>query len=222
MTFNLRYPGQYADKESGLFYNGFRTYIPSIGRYSQSDPIGLDGGWNRFGYVGGNALKFTDPLGLQSGATTLPFPEGGTSIPPWVLTIGGRALGVLGAALSLSGDTECTCNEGYVSIYRVVSPVEFSSIMSTQMYSIAGNPTGAEFKQFWLSPVDADWFQKASLIMDPRSTNTRIVTSKICKSKMSAGTPFTDVGHLAVSFDGASLPMVNRNAKATGGIIPYK
>jgi len=64
VKFNLRYPGQYADEESGLFYNGYRTYIPTLGRYTQADPIGLDGGWNRFGYVGANPLGFTDRRGL--------------------------------------------------------------------------------------------------------------------------------------------------------------
>ncbi|MBT2337346.1 RHS repeat protein [Variovorax paradoxus] len=64
VKFNLRYPGQYADEESGLFYNGFRTYDPRVGRYTQGDPIGLDGGWNRFGYVGGNPLSYSDPKGL--------------------------------------------------------------------------------------------------------------------------------------------------------------
>lgn len=66
VTFNLRYPGQYADSESGLFYNYFRSYNATTGRYSQPDPIGRDGGWNRFGYVEGNPLSFTDALGLQS------------------------------------------------------------------------------------------------------------------------------------------------------------
>ena len=64
VTFNLRYPGQYFDKETKLHYNYFRTYAPSTGRYTQGDPIGLDGGWNRFGYVGGNPLSYTDPSGL--------------------------------------------------------------------------------------------------------------------------------------------------------------
>ncbi|KZT16161.1 hypothetical protein A1D30_11655 [Acidovorax sp. GW101-3H11] len=64
VTFNLRYPGQYFDKETKLHYNYFRTYAPGTGRYTQGDPIGLDGGWNRFGYVGGNPLSRTDPLGL--------------------------------------------------------------------------------------------------------------------------------------------------------------
>jgi RHS repeat-associated protein len=64
VKFNLRYPGQYTDAESGLFYNGFRTYIPTVGRYTQSDPIGLAGGWNRFGYVDANPLNYADPSGL--------------------------------------------------------------------------------------------------------------------------------------------------------------
>ncbi len=65
VTFNLRYPGQYFDKETKLHYNYFRTYAPSMGRYTQGDPIGLDGGLNPYVYVDGSPLLYTDPFGLE-------------------------------------------------------------------------------------------------------------------------------------------------------------
>jgi len=63
-TLNLRFPGQYHDAESGLHYNYHRTYDPSMGRYIQSDPIGLMGGVNTFAYASGSPLIMMDLLGL--------------------------------------------------------------------------------------------------------------------------------------------------------------
>ncbi len=72
--YNSRYPGQYYDRETGLHYNIHRDYDPSTGRYVEADPIGLEGGLNLYGYVGGNPLSYTDPLGLaQIGSRPLDF-----------------------------------------------------------------------------------------------------------------------------------------------------
>ena len=87
---NLRFPGQYFDRESNLHYNYFRDYDPSIGRYIEADPIGIlrdysdpqlqmaiqmrvldktkfSGGMlnHLYGYVGGHPLIFFDPFGLR-------------------------------------------------------------------------------------------------------------------------------------------------------------
>lgn len=89
-SINLRYPGQYFDAESNLHYNGFRTYNPSVGRYTQGDPIGLDGDWNRYGYVSGNPLRYTDPKGLCPVCLAGPL-------------LGGVTLGDLGIGAAITG-----------------------------------------------------------------------------------------------------------------------
>lgn len=66
--YNLRFPGQYYDAESGLNYNYYRDYDPAVGRYIESDPIGLDGGINTYAYVDADPVGRIDPMGLESGA----------------------------------------------------------------------------------------------------------------------------------------------------------
>jgi RHS repeat-associated protein len=60
---NLRFQGQYLDRESGLHYNTFRFYDPDFGRFISPDPIGLDGGWNLQTYAS-NHSRWIDPWGL--------------------------------------------------------------------------------------------------------------------------------------------------------------
>ncbi len=65
-SYDLRFPGQFYDARARLHYNYFRDYDPRIGRYIESDSIGLAGGINTYGYASQNPMKFIDPLGLSS------------------------------------------------------------------------------------------------------------------------------------------------------------
>ncbi|MFZ1904816.1 MAG: RHS repeat-associated core domain-containing protein [Steroidobacteraceae bacterium] len=61
---NLRFPGQIYDPQAGLLQNGMRDYDPLIGRYIESDPIGLAGGsYATYEYCNANPLARTDPSG---------------------------------------------------------------------------------------------------------------------------------------------------------------
>ncbi|MGJ7497859.1 RHS repeat-associated core domain-containing protein [Variovorax sp. RT4R15] len=64
MYFRLRFAGQVADAESGLFYNYFRSYNPTTRRYAQTDPIGLDGGMESDQLCECQSVEIQDPLGL--------------------------------------------------------------------------------------------------------------------------------------------------------------
>ncbi|WP_323639797.1 RHS repeat-associated core domain-containing protein [Pectobacterium polonicum] len=64
----LRYAGQYADDETGLHYNLFRYYDPTVGRFTTQDPIGLAGGDNLYQYAP-NPISWIDPLGLAKCST---------------------------------------------------------------------------------------------------------------------------------------------------------
>lgn len=78
LSYNLRFPGQYFDQETGKHYNFNRDYNPLTGRYIQSDPIGLDGGMNVYRYTSNNPLVLYDIEGLSDCVTA----ECAAGLPP--------------------------------------------------------------------------------------------------------------------------------------------
>jgi len=62
---NLRFQGQYLDRETGLHFNTFRFYDPDVGRFTTPDPIGLDGELNLYQYAP-NPIAWLDPWGWKT------------------------------------------------------------------------------------------------------------------------------------------------------------
>ncbi len=64
-TLSARLPGQWFQAETGLHYNWHRSYDPTLGRYTQPDPLGFVDGPSVYGYAGGSPQVYVDPDGRQ-------------------------------------------------------------------------------------------------------------------------------------------------------------
>ncbi|MEN5270602.1 RHS repeat-associated core domain-containing protein, partial [Stenotrophomonas sepilia] len=125
----LRFPGQQATDASGLFYNYQREYDPAVGRYSQSDPIGLTGGISTFAYGTSNPIGFTDPLGLNK---QLGVGGGASGAAPGIASSGSINIGI-----------SIPENLSDASCYQLYGSLQFSVMLGGGAYLGAGTSANA-------------------------------------------------------------------------------
>ena len=64
--FSFWFSSKYLDRETGLYYYGYRYYLPEVGRWASRDPLEEDlGGLNLYNFVYGDAINAFDMLGLK-------------------------------------------------------------------------------------------------------------------------------------------------------------
>ena len=98
---NLRFQGQYLDRETGLHYNTFRFFDPDVGRFTTTDPIGLSGSSNLYQYAP-NPIGWTDPWGWVCGKA---FNRRNGIAKRWVKTLSGKKPNQVDAYLRQKGFT---------------------------------------------------------------------------------------------------------------------
>jgi len=123
-------------------YNYFRDYDPSVGRYVESDPIGLKGGINTYAYVGANPLLHGDPLG-QAAATLA-----GCAAGAWAGPVGcgiGAAIGTIGSlgAIGLIGSAIGSDSAKSCPVDKPNCQEHFTRCLATSMADLPGSVYGS-------------------------------------------------------------------------------
>jgi RHS repeat-associated protein len=75
-TLDTRFPGQWYQSETGLHYNWHRSYDPTVGRYTQPDPLGFVDGPSVYGYAKGRPQSLVDLNGLMTSTPRPTIPSG--------------------------------------------------------------------------------------------------------------------------------------------------
>ena len=188
--FNLRFPGQYADAETGLNYNGFRDYDPKTGRYIESDPIGLAGGINTYAYVEGNPGGMVDPTGQYSWNGAI---IGGAT---------GMAYGGLGALLA-GGDRYAVVTGMFIGGTAGALTGYFAPTNPLLLGAIGGAT------DFLGQKIAHDWGDINQKMCSPFNINYgSIAGSTIGAAGLGASTPYVELFMSELGFSGRSIDLI--------------
>ncbi|NHZ33399.1 RHS repeat-associated core domain-containing protein [Massilia rubra] len=135
LAYKLRFPRKYYEKETNLYCNHYRDFDPQTGRYVQSDPIGLAGGINTYGYALGNPVSYADPSGLL-----VPPP----SVVTWVGSAAGTTTTAAGAGVAAAGAVGVGIGLGFNSAWE----------------HFAGQPFGTSIYD-WTHPDDPEMSERS-------------------------------------------------------------
>ncbi len=199
----LRMAGQYADDELGLFYNYYRFYDPNMGRYIENDPIGLEGGLNVYGYVGGSPLHKIDPTGEFGFLALAPLAggaglsiSGATAVNIVGATISaGLGIAILDKALDKADEDTCDKNKCEKTYYHYTNYENFQLIVNSG-YTIRANSKGLVYlTPFAYSPNLAE----QALFMGARNYKGKgnyVIKMKIrCDTPLVGGTQPNELIH---------------------------
>jgi len=130
------FPGQ-SRTVADLYYNRYRDFDPSTGRYIQADPIGLGGGQNDYVYVGNNPIKWADPSGKITWALPIGFGLGGEGF-------GAAGAGVGAFCLEPIGWVVCGAAAGYgaYQLYKWATGPDCPYFLNGKAPANAWNPEG--------------------------------------------------------------------------------
>ena len=105
--------------DAGLYHYKNRVYHPGLGRFTQTDPIGVTGGINLYAYVGNDPITFTDPLGLCTGSRIKN--KNGTCKSTGGYTTGSNGV-MQGVQIERSAREAAALYEGIANIIRNIDP----------------------------------------------------------------------------------------------------